>query len=154
PAATAAIFNILTCPKRSDVTAPASAQPKNCLTAYLGDCLMHRCALVLLAICLTDSTARAEDWPAWRGPRLDGTSAEAGLPIRWSQTENIRWKTAIPGRGHSSPIVWGDRVFVTTCMEDEGQRLLLCLDRREGKVLWQRVVLTAKLERKHSLNSF
>jgi outer membrane protein assembly factor BamB len=96
----------------------------------------------------------AEDWPGWRGPRGDGTSAEKGIPLRWSQTENIAWKIPIPGKGHSSPIVWGDRVFVTTCLEDEAKRLLLCLDRRDGKLLWERVVLTAKLERKHKLNSF
>lgn len=100
------------------------------------------------------SPLHAEDWPAWRGPRLDGTSSETGVPTRWSSTDNVKWKTAIPGKGHSSPIVWGDRVFVTSCVEDDGKRLLLCLDRRDGKVLWERVVLEAKLERKHSLNSF
>src|SRR6516165_882746 len=92
------------------------------------------------------AAARAEDWPGWRGPRGDGTSLETKVPLRWSSTENIRWKTPIPGKGHSSPIVWGDRVFVTTCLEKEKQRLLLCLDLRDGKLLWQRVVLTAELE--------
>jgi outer membrane protein assembly factor BamB len=97
---------------------------------------------------------RAEEWPVWRGPRGDGTSHETGLPLTWSATENIRWKTPIPGKGHSSPVVWGDRVFVTTCLEDRGDRLLICLDRQGGKIFWQRVVLTAKLEHKHHLNSY
>jgi outer membrane protein assembly factor BamB len=96
----------------------------------------------------------AAEWPAWRGPRGDGTSDETGVPVRWSKTENIHWKVPIPGKGHSSPIVWGDRVFVTTCLEKECKRELLCLDRRDGKILWERVVLTAPLEKKHSLNSY
>jgi outer membrane protein assembly factor BamB len=100
------------------------------------------------------TVARAEEWPGWRGPRRDGTSEETGIPTRWSPTEHVLWKVPIPGKGHSSPIVWGDRIFVTTCLENELKRVLLCLDRRSGKVLWERVVLTAKLERKHSLNSF
>ena len=104
-------------------------------------------------VCLTPSVA-AEDWPVWRGPRGDGTSLESNPPVRWSPTENIHWKAPLPGIGHSSPIVIGDRVFVTTCMLQEQERKLLCLDRRTGKLLWDRVVLTAPLERKHKLNSF
>lgn len=96
----------------------------------------------------------AENWPGWRGPRGDGSSHEKNPPLTWNETSNIRWKTSLPGKGHSSPIVWGERVFVTTCLEDKGERVLLCLQRRDGKILWQRVVLTAKLERKHTLNSF
>jgi outer membrane protein assembly factor BamB len=107
----------------------------------------------LTALLLT-ATATAGEWPGWRGPRGDGTSDEADVPIHWSKTENIRWKVAIPGKGHSSPIVWGDRIFVTTCVEKEQKRELLCLERRDGKVLWERVVLTAKLEPKHGLNSY
>src|SRR5262249_32273531 len=100
------------------------------------------------------AAARAEDWPGWRGPRGDGTSRETDVPLRWSATENIRWKTPIPGRGYSSPIVSGDRVFLTTCLEKEKKRVLLCLDRRDGKILWQRTVVTAELEEKHGLNSY
>jgi outer membrane protein assembly factor BamB len=104
--------------------------------------------------------ARAGDWPGWRGPHGDGTSAEKGVPIKWSATDNVAWKTAIPGKGHSSPIVCGDRVFLTTCLEEDARlpddpapRLLLCLDRRDGALLWQKVVLSAKLEKLHRLNS-
>ena len=75
-------------------------------------------------------------------------------PIHWSQTENVAWKVPIPGKGHSSPVVWGDHIFVTTCLEKEQQRALLCLDRRDGKRLWQKIVLTSPLEKKHNLNSF
>jgi outer membrane protein assembly factor BamB len=100
------------------------------------------------------AAARAEEWPGWRGPRGDGTSAEKDVPSHWSQTDNVAWKTPIPGTGHSSPVIWGERVFLTTCLEKERQRVLLCLDRRDGKLLWQRVVLTAPLEKKHKLNSY
>jgi hypothetical protein len=110
--------------------------------------------LLALAVLLLPAAARAEEWPGWRGPRGDGTSTETGVPDRWSATENVRWKVPVPGKGHSSPVVWGDRVFLTTCLEDKGERVLLCLDRKSGKTLWQRVVLTAALERKHSLNSY
>jgi outer membrane protein assembly factor BamB len=107
-----------------------------------------------LALCLVTAPAAAEDWSGWRGPRGDGSSTERGLPTRWSDTDNVAWKTPIPGIGHSSPIVHGDWVFVTTCLLKEKQRVLLCLDRKGGKVLWQRVVVTAPLEKKHKLNSF
>lgn len=110
--------------------------------------------LALLVIVFTAPSLRAEDWPTWRGPRLDGTVLEKDIPERWSATENIAWKTPIPGRGYSSPIICGDRVFVTSCLEDEGKRLLLALDRRTGKILWERTVIESGLEKKHRLNSY
>src|SRR3989442_519706 len=94
----------------------------------------------------------AEDWPCWRGPRGDGTSLDATVPLTWSKTENVRWHVSVPGRGYSSPLVHGSRVFLTTCNEKTGERLLLCLDRQTGKTLWSRVVLEASLEQKHGLN--
>ena len=106
------------------------------------------------AVIIWCGLAHAEDWPGWRGPRGDGSSREANLPVHWSKTENVAWKTPIPGKGHSSPIIWGDRIFLTTCLEPDGKRTLLCLDRRDGKLIWERLVLTAKLEDKHKLNSF
>ena len=115
---------------------------------------MMRTMLLGAMIVVLAGLARAEEWPSWRGPRGDGTSTEAGVPIRWSAGENIAWKVPIPGKGHSSPIVWGDRVFVTTCLESEKKRVLLAVDRRDGKVLWNRVVLAAPLERKNELNSY
>jgi outer membrane protein assembly factor BamB len=107
-----------------------------------------------LVVLVLAADVRAEEWPGWRGPRGDGTSAEKDIPLHWSSSDNVAWKTPIPGRGHSSPAIWGDRVFLTTCLEPEQERVLLCLDRRDGKLLWQRVVLTAPLEKKHKLNSF
>ena len=107
------------------------------------------------------------NWPQWRGPAGQGISAETDLPSQWSGTENVAWKTAIPGRGHSSPIVWGNRVFLTTAVEgdvvkpgakgtkhvidgqdfvhpdgvgaDRKQTLkVLALDADDGRILWER----------------
>ena len=94
------------------------------------------------------------NWPMWRGPHGDGRSDESDVPTKWSATDNVAWKVPIPGKGHSSPVVWGDRIFVTTAVEPQNKRDLLCLDRKDGKVLWQKTVLTAPLEKKHVLNSF
>src|SRR5687767_1775477 len=77
-------------------------------------------ALSLLVInVVVYSAAGAGSWPQWRGPSGQGVSEETKLPAQWNATKNIKWKTAIPGRGHSSPIVWGNRIFVTTAVEGE-----------------------------------
>ena len=111
------------------------------------------CLLVLLSI---NASVLAENWPCWRGPRGDGTSAETQIPVKWNGEtgEGVAWKVAIPGKGHSSPIVWKDRVLVTTCVEESRERLLLCLNRDDGEILWQSSVAVSPLEKKHSLNSF
>ena len=62
--------------------------------------------------------ARADNWPQWRGPAYDGVSQETNLPARWSDTENVAWKLALPGMGSSTPAVWGERIFLTS--EDGG----------------------------------
>src|SRR5258706_7764131 len=97
--------------------------------------------------------AAAADWPRWRGPHGDGTCDETGVPLRWSKTENIAWTTPLPGKGHSSPIVFGDRVFVTTCLESEQKHVLLCFDRITGRLLWQRTSPAKLQEAIHKLNS-
>lgn len=100
-----------------------------------------------------------ENWPHWRGPHLDGTSRAAGLPLRWSPTENVRWKTPLPTWAGATPIVWGDAVFVTSASPESGdgpvsralprtnrknpggdELLLICVDRRSGDVRWQKVL--------------
>ncbi len=78
----------------------------------------------------------AEDWPQWRGPMLNGTSSEKNLPVRWSKTENVTWKLALPERSGSTPIVWGDYVFLSV---GEGSNLSLwAVDRTSGAVRWKR----------------
>jgi outer membrane protein assembly factor BamB len=121
--------------------------------------IINRKIIVLLCLAMPlilifSDAAFAENWPGWRGPRGDGTSLEKYVPIRWSGTQNIVWKVPIPGKGHASPIVWGRHIFVVTAIKEKKQRILLCLDRKDGKILWQRVVLEAPLERTNSLNSY
>src|SRR5258706_720198 len=113
---------------------------------------MKRFLMALIA--LLPLSAHAENWPCWRGPRGDGSSVESNVPVHWSATSNVVWKTEIPGRGHSSPIVWGDRIFLLTAIEDKLERTVVCLDRKSGAILWQRVVITTPLEGKHRLNGF
>src|SRR6188508_1442221 len=84
----------------------------------------------------------AENWPQWRGPALNGVSAETNLPVRWSKTDNIAWKLAMPAWSGSTPIVWGDRIFLNVADDlkiREGVNLhLWCVDRGTGTLLWQR----------------
>ena len=137
--------------------------------------MFHRSirALALLGVLSAASTARALEpapearWPGWRGANGQGVAAGAKVPLEWSETKNVLWKTELPGRGHSSPIVWGDRIFVTTAIEGElvpgSPRMkhpmpdgtdfrhpdamgddhrhafkVMAVDARDGKVAWER----------------
>jgi outer membrane protein assembly factor BamB len=119
---------------------------------------MHRSVflLALAVLCLPISQASAENWPGWRGPRGDGTSQESNVPVKWDAVkgENLAWKVAVPGSGHAQPVIWEDRVFLAACLDATKERVLICLDRKDGKQLWQKTVFTGPLETKHSLNSF
>ena len=106
----------------------------------------------------------ANFWPYWRGPAADGIAA-GDAPLHWSDAQNIKWKADIPGRGHSSPVIWGDRIFVTTAIRNgppdpppapgakpplvtsgpqaEHSFDVICLDRKTGKILWQRTATKA-----------
>ncbi len=97
--------------------------------------------------------AWGEQWPCWRGPRGDGTSHERGVPADWDPA-GATWKCALPGRGHASPIVWGDRVFTVTALPESLERVLLCIDRATGRLLWQRTVVAGPLEKTHRENSY
>jgi len=98
----------------------------------------------------------AEDWPAWRGPRGDGTSIEPNIPTVWNGETGagIVWKVPVPGVGHSSPVVHGNHLFLTTCDETTEARMLLCFDTESGQLRWSQTVLSVPLEHKHKLNSF
>ena len=125
--------------------------------------------ITLTCLLALNSGAGAADWPQWRGPAGQGISVEKNLPSTWTATKNIKWKTPIEGRGHSSPIVWGKKIFLTTALDGEtvpgrtpgvthkladgtdfvhpdavGADLkhtfkVICLDRETGKILWERV---------------
>lgn len=115
-------------------------------------------ALRLLVVpLLTVSTAMpvmAGNWPAWRGSDGTGRSSERNLPVSWSPTENVTWKTLLPGEGNSTPITWENRVFLTCPVEGGKVRRLICLDRNNGKVLWKHDVPFAAKETTHPDNPF
>jgi hypothetical protein len=94
----------------------------------------------------------AQYWPRWRGPSGQGLVVGTGYPDTWSATENVLWKTPVPGQGNSSPIVWGDRIFLSTSY-DGGRRLsLLAYRRSDGSLLWERFAPDGALERVHQKN--
>ncbi|HZL35371.1 MAG TPA: PQQ-binding-like beta-propeller repeat protein [Tepidisphaeraceae bacterium] len=103
---------------------------------------------------LLSMLASAENWPQFRGPTGQGESSGKALPIIWSSTQNIAWKTPIPGTGWSSPIVWGDRVFVTSATENGASCHVLCVDRKSGKILWDTQVFNQTPTRKEGMNSW
>jgi outer membrane protein assembly factor BamB len=134
-------------------------------------CRRRRAAV--LAALVAASTVHAENWPQFRGAH-GGVSGETGIPVTWSASSNVAWRTALPGPGHSSPIVWADRIFLTAFRRQEGgswsltrsvagmiargvsvngQLLVLSLDRRSGKVLWERPVAAPAIEEIHPTNS-
>ena len=94
-------------------------------------------ALVAVVVIAVASPAVAENWPNWRGPNGDGVSTEKGLPTTWSETKNIAWKLPLPGKGSSTPVVWGDRIFLTS---GENKELLLLCVSTAGKLLWKQKV--------------
>jgi len=106
------------------------------------------CAALPIAISATD-------WPAWRGPTRDGIAAHGqNPPVRWSETEGILWKSPVPGRGHGSPTVVGDRIFLATADQAKHTQSVLCLDRHTGKPLWQKEVHGSSADSgKHSNSS-
>ena len=80
------------------------------------------------------------DWPWWRGTQRDGIVTSQALPLEWSETDNVLWKAPIPGRGHGSPIIVGERVFLATADEEKERQDVICLDRISGKTLWNKQI--------------
>lgn len=119
------------------------------------------CILVALPAGAEEAKLR---WPQWRGPLGTGATGDADPPVRWSETEHLRWKLALPGRGHSTPVVWDDRIYLTAAMPDgdpvkarhdsapgthdsvpvthRHAFVALAVDRRLGTIVWQRTLLT------------
>jgi outer membrane protein assembly factor BamB len=95
--------------------------------------------LTLCVIFMGSSFVQAENWPNWRGPKNDGMSSETGLPTTWSADKNVAWKLKLPGSGGATPVVWGDRIFLTAVVGDE--LTLICVG-TDGKTQWSKVVST------------
>ena len=124
-------------------------------------------AAIALVTCLTlGPRAGADNWPHWRGDGGNGVSLSASPPVEWSDTKNVRWKVAVPGRGSGSPVIWEDRVFVVTAVnpsEPDSSDLfdgtlrfeLHCYNRADGDLLWRRVAIETKpYGGTHSTNGF
>ena len=107
----------------------------------------------LTALALAGNLA-AENWPQFRGPTGQGTSTETKLPLHWSATSNVVWKTPIPGDSWSSPIVWGDRVFVTTATDKGSSCRVVCLNRIDGSLFWNTEVFTQAPGNKGDRNTY
>ena len=120
---------------------------------YLATMITTR-LLVVAAWALAALNLPAENWPRFRGPNGQGVSTERNLPLTWDATNKVQWKTAIPGEGWSSPIVWNDRVFLTAAREDGTQCHVIGLDRDSGKVLWDVRVFEQQRLRKEGKNSY
>jgi outer membrane protein assembly factor BamB len=94
-----------------------------------------RRTLLLAAMLAAPAALAADNWPAFRGPRGDGVTDATGLPVTWSEKENVRWKTPIHGKAWSSPVVWGNQVWVTTATPDGKELSAVAVDRTSGQVL-------------------
>jgi outer membrane protein assembly factor BamB len=133
---------------------------------------MHAVAMIAAAFAMVAAPAVANEktldadkqWPQWRGPNATGAAPHADPPITWNETKNVRWKIPIPGKGHATPIIWGDRIFVTTAIafgdpvqpehgdapgahhnvppQQRQKFVVLAIDRRNGAVIWQKTVRT------------
>src|SRR6476661_245849 len=115
-----------------------------------------------LLLACTVLFAADDDWPHYRGPNRDGV-ARGDVPLEFSLTSNLAWKVPIPGRGHSSPVIWGDKIFLITAIPTGGgddyapnlrkphRFVVLCLDRNTGKMLWERTAKTATPAEAHQI---
>jgi outer membrane protein assembly factor BamB len=107
--------------------------------------MMKRVLFGLSILCC--SQLAADDWPAWRGPTGQGRSEEKNLPLHWSATENVKWKTPLAEQGNSTPAVWGDAVFLTQANKGGSVRSLLCFGAEDGRLRWRTDVAYSETER-------
>ena len=118
----------------------------------------------LMLFVLLSPIASADNWGHWRGPIGNGTALKGSPPTEWSSTKNVKWKVEVPGIGSSSPVVWGDQVFITTAVSKDGGNArslttlefqLLCFDRKTGEQVWQKTAVVAKPHQEtHNTNGF
>ncbi len=109
--------------------------------------------LMILALVLAGEAGAEVNWPRWGGPAGDSHTQETGLPLKWS-ADNVLWKAELPGVGQSSPVIWGDRIFLTSALDKGRQRVVFAVDRKSGKLLWQHVAWTGEPEPSHVMNGW
>lgn len=107
---------------------------------------------LVLACCGLVSSALSQEWTRFRGPNGSGLSEATTVPATWDE-DDYNWVAELPGAGHSSPVLWGDRIFLTSADEDGATRYVLCLDAADGRVVWQRDYPSTP-HKKHVRNSF
>ena len=111
-------------------------------------------AFSLLFFSIPAFAQEPEQWSRFRGPNGQGISTATGLPTQWSDTENIAWKTPIPGGSSwSSPVIWNDHIFLTTTTDGGKECRVIAVDRKEGKILWNKMLFTQEIQQKHPRNS-
>ena len=121
--------------------------------------LPHRSRLLAiatasLAVCAVDSELHAEDnWPQFRGPTGRGHSTAKDVPLKWD-AKSVRWTTQLKGQGQSSPVNWGDKLFLTGASEDGKERYVFCVNRTNGKIIWEKTIECSSPEVPHKMNSF
>jgi outer membrane protein assembly factor BamB len=104
---------------------------------------------------ITPGTAADANWPNYRGPTEQGDAGNAHLPVHWSEATNVAWKTAIEGKAWSSPVIWDDRIWLTSATEDGTQLWAVCIDKNSGKILWKKSLRTvAAPQYCHPFNSY
>ena len=113
---------------------------------------MNRSLAAITTLLVLFVVVRADNWPQWRGPSLNGVSNEKNLPVKWTTEENISWKVPMPGLSGSTPIIWRDRIFLNVA---EGDDLALwCLKKLNGEVLWKQPLGGGNTKmRKHNMSS-
>src|SRR5436853_881088 len=142
------------------VTDPLLRQPDSALTAL--SCVPFLMCFMkgrwpgtiwlFIALELFCFRGNAGNWPGWRGPLGTGICEEKNLPVHWNATNNIKWRVPLPEPGNSTPIVWGEFIFVTQPIGQ--QRMVLCFNRAAGKLLWQSGVTSRQQEPTHSSNPY
>src|SRR5687768_2134664 len=93
------------------------------------------CRAVLALMLFPTSLFAGENWPQFRGPTGQGHSDARDLPAEWSESQGVAWQTSIPGQGHSSPVIWGDQIWMTTATEEGRSLRAVCVDKNSGKLV-------------------
>lgn len=112
-------------------------------------------SLIIPVLLASSLAAFADPWPAWRGDLLgSGKTSETGLPVEWGPDKNVRWRVELPERGNSTPVIHGDRIFVTQAVTEGNWRGLMCFARKDGALLWKSGLTYDKEERTHKSNPY
>src|SRR5579863_3778832 len=101
---------------------------------------MPRAVVWLGLILVAAQAAAGENWTQYRGPSGEGHSDSTGLPLEWSETNHVRWKTPIHDKGWSSPVIWGRQIWLTTAKADGTQMFAVCVDRSSGRIIHDRKI--------------